>query len=80
MSVYNAWVDRVPLIVVGGNDLDAAKRPPGRADRPCGRRTSTRWCATSPSGTTSRLSAQHFAQSFCARLQVCDDARPMARS
>ena len=24
MSVYNAWVDRVPVILVGGNDLDAA--------------------------------------------------------
>src|SRR5262244_3132192 len=29
MSVYNAWVDRVPVIMVGGNDLDAAHRPPG---------------------------------------------------
>ncbi len=29
MGVYNAWCDRVPLIVVGGNDLDAAHRPPG---------------------------------------------------
>ena len=29
MAIYNAWCDRVPVIVVGGNDLDAAKRPPG---------------------------------------------------
>ena len=29
MAIYNAWADRVPVIVVGGNDLDAAKRPPG---------------------------------------------------
>src|SRR4029079_13459385 len=29
MAVYNAWCDRVPVIVVGGNDLDAAHRPPG---------------------------------------------------
>jgi thiamine pyrophosphate-dependent acetolactate synthase large subunit-like protein len=29
MAVYNAWADRVPLIIVGGNDLDASKRPPG---------------------------------------------------
>ncbi len=29
MGVYNAWCDRVPVIVVGGNDLDAAHRPPG---------------------------------------------------
>src|SRR3989449_5541945 len=29
MAVYNAWCDRVPVIVIGGNDLDAAHRPPG---------------------------------------------------
>src|SRR5215469_16279034 len=29
MAIYNAWCDRVPLIVVGGNDVDAAHRPPG---------------------------------------------------
>ena len=29
MAIYNAWCDRVPLIVIGGNDLDAATRPPG---------------------------------------------------
>jgi DNA-binding GntR family transcriptional regulator len=29
MAIYNAWADRVPLIVVGGNHLDAAKRAPG---------------------------------------------------
>src|SRR6476646_7601502 len=29
MAVYNAWCDRVPVIIMGGNDLDAAHRPPG---------------------------------------------------
>ena len=29
MDVYNAFCDRVPVIVLGGNDLDAAHRPPG---------------------------------------------------
>ena len=29
MAIYNAFCDRVPVIVVGGNDLDAAHRPPG---------------------------------------------------
>lgn len=29
MAIYNAWCDRVPVIVIGGNDLDASKRPPG---------------------------------------------------
>lgn len=27
MAVYNAWCDRVPVIILGGNDLDASKRP-----------------------------------------------------
>ena len=26
MGVYNAWADRVPMIVIGGNDLDATRR------------------------------------------------------
>ena len=29
MAVYNAWCDRVPVLVLGGNDLDAAHRAPG---------------------------------------------------
>ncbi len=29
MAVYNAWCDRVPVLIVGGNDLDAAHRAPG---------------------------------------------------
>ena len=29
MAVYNAWCDRVPVLILGGNDLDAAYRPPG---------------------------------------------------
>src|ERR1700722_17768738 len=29
MNIYNAYCDRVPVIVVNGNDLDAAHRPPG---------------------------------------------------
>ena len=28
MAVYNAWCDRVPMIIMGGNDADAAFRPP----------------------------------------------------
>ena len=49
MAVYNAWCDRVPVIIVGGNDL-------GR--RACRRfippKISTRWCVTSRNGTTRR--------------------------
>ena len=29
MAIYNAWVDRVPLMIFTGNGLDAAKRRPG---------------------------------------------------
>jgi thiamine pyrophosphate-dependent acetolactate synthase large subunit-like protein len=64
MSVYNAWVDRVPMILVGGNDLDAAKRPPGvptvhsAQDINSLVRDFTKWDDHQP------VSAQHFAQSF----------------
>jgi acetolactate synthase-1/2/3 large subunit len=29
MAVYNAWVDRVPILMIGGNGIDANKRRPG---------------------------------------------------
>ena len=29
MAIYNAWVDRVPLMIFTGNGLDATKRRPG---------------------------------------------------
>lgn len=29
MGVYNAWCDRVPLVMFGGNGIDASKRRPG---------------------------------------------------
>jgi acetolactate synthase-1/2/3 large subunit len=29
MAVYNAWVDRVPIVMFGGNGTDANKRRPG---------------------------------------------------
>jgi thiamine pyrophosphate-dependent acetolactate synthase large subunit-like protein len=29
MAVYNAWCDRVPVIMIGGNGVDADKRRPG---------------------------------------------------
>src|SRR5215813_9183632 len=63
MAVYNAWADRVPLIMIGGNDLDAAKRPPGvptfhsAQDIGVLVRDFTKWDDTP-------VSAQHFAQSF----------------
>jgi thiamine pyrophosphate-dependent acetolactate synthase large subunit-like protein len=63
MAVYNAWADRVPLIMIGGNDLDAAKRPPGvptfHSAQDIGAlvRDFTKWDDTP-------VSAQHFAQSL----------------
>jgi acetolactate synthase I/II/III large subunit len=36
MAIYNAWCDRVPVVIIGGNHLDASQRPAGRADISCG--------------------------------------------
>src|SRR5262249_34239634 len=63
MAVYNAWCDRVPVIIMGGNDLDAAHRPPGvptfhsAQDINAIVRDYTKWDDTP-------VSLQHFAQSF----------------
>jgi acetolactate synthase I/II/III large subunit len=63
MAVYNAWADRVPLIMIGGNDLDAAHRPPGVPTYHSAQdigvlvRDFTKW-------DDMPVSAQHFAQSF----------------
>jgi len=62
MAVYNAWCDRVPVIIVGGNDLDAAHRPPGvptfhsAQDINALVRDFTKW-------DDQPVSLQHFAQS-----------------
>lgn len=29
MAIYNAWVDRVPIVMIGGNGTDATQRRPG---------------------------------------------------
>src|SRR6266581_8748990 len=69
MSVYNAWVDRVPVILVGGNDLDAAHRPPGvptvhsAQDINAMVRDFTKW-------DDQPVSAQHFAQSFVRAYKI----------
>jgi len=63
MAIYNAWCDRVPVIVMGGTDLDASKRPPGvptfhSAQDVCALvRDFTKW-------DDQPVSLQHFAQSF----------------
>ena len=69
MAVYNAWCDRVPVIVIGGNDLDAAHRPPGvptfhsAQDINAIVRDYTKWDDT-PVGL------QHFAQSFVRAYKI----------
>ena len=63
MAIYNAWCDRVPVIVMGGTDLDASKRPPGvptfhsAQDINALVRDFTKW-------DDQPVSVQHFAQSF----------------
>jgi acetolactate synthase I/II/III large subunit len=63
MAVYNAWCDRAPVIVMGGNDLDASRRPPGVPTTHSAQdinaivRDFTKWDDTP-------VSLQHFAQSF----------------
>jgi acetolactate synthase I/II/III large subunit len=63
MAIYNAWADRVPLMIIGGNDLDAARRPPGVPTYHSAQdigilvRDYTKWDDTP-------VSQQHFAQSF----------------
>jgi acetolactate synthase I/II/III large subunit len=69
MAIYNAWCDRVPVLVVGGNDLNAATRPPGvptihsAQDINALVRDFTKWDDTP-------VSAQHFAQSFVRMYKI----------
>ena len=69
MAIYNAWCDRVPVLVVGGNDLDAAHRAPGvptfhsAQDINAIVRDFTKWDDTP-------VSAQHFAQSFVRMYKI----------
>ncbi len=69
MGLYNAWCDRVPVIIIGGNDLDAAHRPPGvptfhsAQDINAMVRDFTKWDDTP-------VSLQHFAQSFVRAYKI----------
>ncbi|MES2187098.1 MAG: thiamine pyrophosphate-dependent enzyme [Pseudomonadota bacterium] len=63
MGVYNAWCDRVPVVILSGNDLDAAERAPGvptvhaAQDGNALLRDFTKWDDTP-------VSAPHFGQSL----------------
>lgn len=78
MAIYNAWCDRVPVIVLGGNDLDAAHRPPGvptihsAQDINTLVRDYTKWDDTP-------VSLQHFAQSFVRAYKIAMTSRDLAR-
>src|SRR4029077_4343365 len=69
MGIYNAWCDRAPVIVVGGNDMDAATRPPGvptfhaAQDINALVRDFTKWDDTP-------VSLGHFAQSFVRAYKI----------
>jgi thiamine pyrophosphate-dependent acetolactate synthase large subunit-like protein len=69
MAVYNAWCDRTPVIIIGGNDLDAASRPPGvptyhsAQDINALVRDFTKWDDTP-------TTLQHFSQSFVRAYKI----------
>jgi acetolactate synthase-1/2/3 large subunit len=69
MAIYNAWCDRVPIIAVGGTDLDAAYRAPGVPTYHAAQdinalvRDFTKW-------DDQPVSLQHFAQSFVRAYKI----------
>ncbi|MGH6673429.1 MAG: thiamine pyrophosphate-binding protein [Xanthobacteraceae bacterium] len=69
MNIYNAFCDHAPVIVIAGNDLDAAYRPPGvptihsAQDINAIVRDFTKWDDTP-------VSAEAFAQSFVRAYQI----------
>src|SRR3954454_11299111 len=69
MAIYNAWCDRVPVIVVGGNDLDAARRPPGVPTTHSAQDINALVCDFTK-WDDQPVSAQHFAQSFVRAYKI----------
>jgi thiamine pyrophosphate-dependent acetolactate synthase large subunit-like protein len=69
MAIYNAWCDRVPVIIIGGNDLDATKRAPmvptyhSAQDINALVREFTKWDDTP-------MSPAHFAESFVRAYKI----------
>src|SRR5437764_642550 len=69
MAIYNAWCDRVPVMIMGGNDMDAAHRPPGvptfhsAQDINAIVRDYTKWDDTP-------VSLQHYAQSVVRAYKI----------
>lgn len=75
MAVFNAWCDRVPMVVIVGNINDATQRRPGvewihsNTDVATMVRDFVKW-------DDSPASLQHFAESF---MRACDIARTPPR-
>src|SRR5204863_3634490 len=69
MAVYNAWCDRAAVLLMGGTDLDAAKRPPGVPTSHSAQdinalvRDFTKW-------DDQPVSLQHFAQSMVRAYKI----------
>jgi acetolactate synthase I/II/III large subunit len=69
MAIYNAWCDRVPVICIGGTDIDAAHRAPGvptfhsAQDISTLVRDFTKW-------DDQPVSLQHFAQSMVRAYKI----------
>jgi thiamine pyrophosphate-dependent acetolactate synthase large subunit-like protein len=69
MAIYNAWCDRVPVIAIGGTDIDAAHRPPGVPTFHAAQdintivRDFTKW-------DDQPVSLQHFAQSMVRAYKI----------
>jgi acetolactate synthase I/II/III large subunit len=69
MAIYNAWCDRVPVICIGGTDIDAAYRAPGvptfhsAQDINALVRDFTKW-------DDQPVSLQHFAQSMVRAYKI----------
>ncbi len=69
MALYNAWCDRVPVIAIGGTDIDAAHRAPGvptfhsAQDINALVRDFTKW-------DDQPVSLQHFAQSMVRAYKI----------
>jgi len=55
MAIYNAWVDRAPILMFAGNGVDAASAGRRRVDAL--RSGPAAMCAISSSGTTARIAA-----------------------
>ena len=68
MAIFNAWCDRVPMLVLGATgagDAGGAGRGSTGSTR---RATRARWCATTRNGTTSRPRSARRWKPFCAPM------------